>query len=302
MSKKRRRKPQKPIEKKEAPALEEKEIAAEEEPATELLTGDAVEEEPATEPLTGDAVEDEPAAEPITEEAVEEEKADQEEPAEEADEAEPAEETEEDDAADKEEAEDGEDDTDDDDAKTMLAEDEDILPALEAANSVVPEKSNRTFGFGIGVGIGIAVLVAVIIGVIMLISNLAGPTTAVDEYIQAYKDGDFEKYFSKDYAVMFKYDNLSESVEQAKQYDTSSSEGLETKVVDTVALSSEVKDSVISQLETAEYKDVDKIQDICIVIMEISRPNETDDSKRDAWVSSFYALKVDGSWYFTTGF
>ncbi len=293
MSKKRRNKPQNPIEKKDAPEIEEKEIAVEEESAAELIAEEAVEEEP--------------AAEPIAEEADEEEEAAQEEPAEEADEAEPAEETEEDekveeaDAADKEEAEDGGDDTDDD-AKTTLDEDEDILPALEAENSVVPEKSNRTFGFGIGVGIGIAVLVAVIIGVIMLISNLAGPTTAVDEYIQAYKDGEYEKYFSKDYAVMFKYDNLSESVEQAKQYGASSTEGLETKVIDTVSLSSEVKDSVISQLETAEYKDVDKIQDICIVIMEISRPNETDDSKRDAWVSSFYALKVDGSWYFTTGF
>lgn len=292
MSKKRRNKPQNPIEKNDAPEIEEKEIAVEEEPATEPIVEDAAEQEPATEAVIDDEVEEDPKTELITGDA------DEEEPAEEA---EAAEETEGSGDADENQAEDGA-DAADDDAKTMLAEDEDILPALEAENSVVPEKTNRTFGFGIGVGIGIAVLVAVIIGVIMLISNLAGPSAAVDEYIQAYKDGEYEKYFSKDYAVMYKYDNLSESVEQAKQYDTSSAEGLETKVVNTVSLSSEVKDSVISQLETAEYKDVDKIQDICIVIMEISRPNETDDSKRDAWISSFYALKVDGNWYFTTGF
>lgn len=174
--------------------------------------------------------------------------------------------------------------------------------SAEAENEPAPKKP-LSFGLGLGIGIAVAAIVAIVFAAIMLIPKFTGPASAVEEYIQAYKDADYEAYFSKDYSVMYNYDDLQERVEQAKQYgDDTGAEGLETKVLKTVSLSEDVKDSLKSQLETAGYKDIDKIQDMTIVLLEVSRPSDTDSSKRDYWVSSFYGMKVDGDWYFTTGF
>lgn len=265
------------------PANEPKEEAAVSETAEEI----AKKEEQAAEVTAEETVASEPA-EDEAQEAVEADEAEKEEAAADDTEAEAVEDGEE--AA-------------DDEAKIDAADDADVLPALGAENAVVPEKKQRSFGMGLGIGIGIAVLIGAIIGIIMLIAGASGPTSAVDEYIEAYKNAAYEDYFSSDYAVVYKYDNLEESIEQAKQYgDAASAADLQTKVIKTVVLSDEVKDSIKSQLEAAEYKDVDKIEDVNIVLLEVSRPSTTDDSKRDFWVSSFYALKVDGKWYFTTGF
>ena len=193
-------------------------------------------------------------------------------------------------------------DTEAEEAEDSDSEEAQAEESAEAESEPAPKKP-LSFGLGLGIGIAVAAIVAIVFAAIMLIPKFTGPASAVEEYIQAYKDADYEAYFSKDYSVMYNYDDLQERVEQAKQYgDDTGAEGLETKVLKTVSLSEDVKDSLKSQLETAGYKDIDKIQDMTIVLLEVSRPSDTDSSKRDYWVSSFYGMKVDGDWYFTTGF
>ena len=257
------------------------ELAPEEEPVTEL----AAETETA------------PEEEPVTELAAETETAPEEEPvtvlaAEEADESEDAETV-------TQEAGDAE----------TPADPYDNISAYQSEIDAKPAKKPLSFGLGLGIGIGIAALIAAIVCGIMMIIASTGPAPVVDKYIKAYKDGNFEDYYSYDYSVMYKYQDLDTRVQQAEQFaEATNSDGLETKVIKTIPLSKEAKDSLVSQLETAEYKDVDKIEDVNIVILEVSNSKvneetgEADDSQRDSWISVIYAIKVDGSWYFTSSF
>ena len=191
-------------------------------------------------------------------------------------------------------------------AEPVQGAESELKVAVPLQDQPEKEKKNKYLGLGIGVGLGIAALIAaVIVGIVLLIPQFTGPQNAVSDYINAYKDSDFEKYFSHDYAVMYKNDNLDEQVEMAKQYATDTgAEDLEVKVLKVADFSADAKKNIIDQLETAGYHDTDKIQELKTVVLEISRPHEgeEEDAGKDYWASMFYALKVDGDWYFATGF
>lgn len=256
------------------------ELAPEEEPVTELAaeTEAAPEEEPVTELAAEEA---DPEEEAVTELA-----------AEEAD----------------SEAEDAEAVTQEVDNEEAVIPD-DIEPADQPEPDTKPAKKPLSFGLGLGIGIGIAALIAAIVCGVMMIMASSGPAAEVEKYINAYKDGNYEDYFSYDYSVMYKYQDLDTRVQQAEQLsDSANSDGLQSKVIKTVSLTDEVKKSLYSQLESAEYIDVDKIEDVNIVVLEVSNSKvneetgETDDTERDSWVSILYAIKVDGKWYFASSF
>ena len=188
-------------------------------------------------------------------------------------------------------------------ATDEAAVDEAAAEDIQPADVTVPAKKQKSFGLGMVIGAVIAVFVAAIIcGAIMLISGLSGPASTLDKYIGAYKAADYETYFSLDYSVMFKYKDLEDRVTSAQQYGDTGADSLETSILSAVSLSKEAKDSMIEQLETNTYEDIDKIQDIQVLLLQVSRPSETDEAKKDVWVSSVYAIKVDGNWYFASSF
>ena len=108
-------------------------------------------------------------------------------------------------------------DTEAEEAEDSDSEEAQAEESAEAENEPAPKKP-LSFGLGLGIGIAVAAIVAIVFAAIMLIPKFTGPASAVEEYIQAYKDADYEAYFSKDYSVMYNYDDLQERVEQAKQY------------------------------------------------------------------------------------
>ena len=253
-----------------------------------------------------------PEEEPVTEPAAESETAPEEEAAtelaeEETDDA-PDEETEE--AAPEAETEEVDEET------TAVSDDAD--PEDQPASEEKPAKKPLSFGAGLGIGIGIAALIAAIVCGVMMIIASSGPAADVEKYINSFKEGKYEDYFSKDYTVMFKSNDLDSRVEMAEQYgNLSQTENLQAKVIQDVKLSDGTKNTIKSQLEAGEYADIDKIEDIRLVLLELSNTQASaadtgtdateateasDEAAREYWVSSFYAIKVDGKWYFTTSF
>lgn len=206
------------------------------------------------------------------------------------------------------------------DEETAVASD-DADPEDQPASEGKPAKKPLSFGAGLGIGIGIAALIAAIVCGVMMIIASSGPAADVEKYINSFKEGKYEDYFSKDYTVMFKSNDLDSRVEMAEQYgNLSQTENLQAKVIQDVKLSDGTKNTIKSQLEAGEYADIDKIEDIRLVLLELSNTQAsaadtgtdateateateaTDEAAREYWVSSFYAIKVDGKWYFTTSF
>ncbi len=207
-----------------------------------------------------------------------------------------------------------------DEEETAVASD-DVDPEDQPASEEKPAKKPLSFGAGLGIGIGIAALIAAIVCGVMMIIASSGPAADVEKYINSFKEGKYEDYFSKDYTVMFKSNDLDSRVEMAEQYgNLSQTENLQAKVIQDVKLSDGTKNTIKSQLEAGEYADIDKIEDIRLVLLELSNTQAsaadtgtdateateateaTDEAAREYWVSSFYAIKVDGKWYFTTSF
>ncbi len=204
-----------------------------------------------------------------------------------------------------------------DEEETAVASD-DVDPEDQPASEEKPAKKPLSFGAGLGIGIGIAALIAAIVCGVMMIIASSGPAADVEKYINSFKEGKYEDYFSKDYTVMFKSNDLDSRVEMAEQYgNLSQTENLQAKVIQDVKLSDGTKNTIKSQLEAGEYADIDKIEDIRLVLLELSNTQAsaaaegtdateateaTDEAAREYWVSSFYAIKVDGNWYFTTSF
>lgn len=204
----------------------------------------------------------------------------------------------------------------DEEETTTVSDDAD--PEDQPVPEEKPAKKPLSFGAGLGIGIGIAALIAAIVCGVMMIIASSGPAADVEKYINSFKEGKYEDYFSKDYTVMFKSNDLDSRVEMAEQYgNLSQTENLQAKVIQDVKLSDGTKNTIKSQLEAGEYADIDKIEDIRLVLLELSNTQAsaaaegtdateateaTDEAAREYWVSSFYAIKVDGKWYFTTSF
>ena len=203
-----------------------------------------------------------------------------------------------------------------DEETTAVSDDAD--PEDQPVPEEKPAKKPLSFGAGLGIGIGIAALIAAIVCGVMMIIASSGPAADVEKYINSFKEGKYEDYFSKDYTVMFKSNDLDSRVEMAEQYgNLSQTENLQAKVIRDVKLSDGTKNTIKSQLEAGEYADIDKIEDIRLVLLELSNTQASaaaegtdateateasDEAAREYWVSSFYAIKVDGKWYFTTSF
>ena len=206
-----------------------------------------------------------------------------------------------------------------DEETTAVSDDAD--PEDQPVPEEKPAKKPLSFGAGLGIGIGIAALIAAIVCGVMMIIASSGPAADVEKYINSFKEGKYEDYFSKDYTVMFKSNDLDSRVEMAEQYgNLSQTENLQAKVIQDVKLSDGTKNTIKSQLEAGEYADIDKIEDIRLVLLELSNTQASaadtgtdateateateasDEAAREYWVSSFYAIKVDGKWYFTTSF
>ena len=176
-----------------------------------------------------------------------------------------------------------------------------------------PKKSKEKI-YGICLAICAVLLVAAIIVIGIIFIPKMAPKSETQKALDAYLDSDYQTYFEHEYYTMFKGKNLDEMVKQMEEYDemlSANKDGMSVKVLDAVALPDEAIENIKANLKEQEYEDVDKIQDIRMVVIQITtkaqqtEEENADDSEEahdEVSVSTLYAVRVDGNWYFASGF
>lgn len=210
-------------------------------------------------------------------------------------------------------------------------------PEIGVPEQEKPKKENKKeMALGISLVVCIVLLIAAIVTSAIIIVNLIADKTKADEEkkapiemtqesLDAYLNSDYQTYFEHEYYTMFKGKNLDEMVKQMESYDqmiSANKEGMSVEVIDAVALPSDAIDSIKKHLSEEGFESVDDIEDIRMAVIKVTSqahdqieetPTDTaenDDEKQpkeeesheEVSVSTLYAVKVDGDWYFTSGF
>lgn len=192
--------------------------------------------------------------------------------------------------------------------------DESAVPAASVLPKVMPdpdvavplqnqpdkEKKNKYLGLGIAVAVSIVLLIAALITIVILVIPKGSEAkNAVEKYAEAYIQRDYAYYFSHDYYTVFNAEKVDDYIKQAQESNDSADDtysDFEVDSLDVVDLPAESVSKLKAQYEAAEYKKVDKIEDIKLVVA------QTLNKSADAIsIDAIYAVKVDGEWYVSTG-